>query len=255
MSTPTPGPADGYTPAPPSSVEDLPPASPSSAYQPIGGIPSYGQSAPAPEPAPAYGSLHAAPPVNGFDPGDGSYDIVPSTPAVNPAVTGYGSSLSGMYGRPPLASWGKRVQAGLVDWVLPFIGGGIITGIGGLIAGIGSGTAGTGGPISDHGLLPSIIGVGLVAIGSIFALLFMIINSWIRQGNTGQSLGKSWAGIRLIKESTGQVPGIGLTIGRYFCHLIDSAICYIGWLFPLFTEKKQTIADMIAGTVVIVDQS
>ena len=31
----------------------------------------------------------------------------------------------------------------------------------------------------------------------------------------------------------------------------DSIICYIGWLFPLWDSKRQTLADKIMKTVVI----
>jgi hypothetical protein len=32
-------------------------------------------------------------------------------------------------------------------------------------------------------------------------------------------------------------------------HIIDGAICYIGYLFPLWDAKRQTIADKIMTTV------
>jgi uncharacterized RDD family membrane protein YckC len=40
-------------------------------------------------------------------------------------------------------------------------------------------------------------------------------------------------------------------IVRYFLHIIDCAICGVGFLFPLWTPKKQTIADMILKTIVV----
>ena len=38
---------------------------------------------------------------------------------------------------------------------------------------------------------------------------------------------------------------------RQLAHIIDSLICYIGWLFPLWDAKRQTIADKIMSTIVI----
>jgi hypothetical protein len=35
--------------------------------------------------------------------------------------------------------------------------------------------------------------------------------------------------------------------------MIDGAICGIGWLFPLWDTKRQTIADKIVKSVVVVD--
>jgi uncharacterized RDD family membrane protein YckC len=57
--------------------------------------------------------------------------------------------------------------------------------------------------------------------------------------------------VKLIKEETGQPIGGGMGIARYFVHILDSLPLYLGWLAPLVTAKKQTIADMVLGTVVI----
>ena len=51
-------------------------------------------------------------------------------------------------------------------------------------------------------------------------------------------------------EETGQIIGGGMGIVRHFAHLVDSLICYIGWFFPLWDPKRQTIADKIMKTVV-----
>ena len=36
---------------------------------------------------------------------------------------------------------------------------------------------------------------------------------------------------------------------RDLCHIIDQVICYIGYLFPLWDAKRQTLADKIMTTV------
>jgi uncharacterized RDD family membrane protein YckC len=69
-------------------------------------------------------------------------------------------------------------------------------------------------------------------------------------GETGQSPGKRLIGIKVVAESTGQPIGGGGGIIRYFAHIPDS-ICLIGYLFPLWDEKKQTFADKIQKTVVL----
>ncbi|MGB8382067.1 MAG: hypothetical protein WCG47_12665 [Dermatophilaceae bacterium] len=38
---------------------------------------------------------------------------------------------------------------------------------------------------------------------------------------------------------------------RDLAHLIDNAICYVGWLFPIWDDRRQTIADKIMNTTVI----
>lgn len=106
-----------------------------------------------------------------------------------------------------------------------------------------------------------IVGLVLTAIvrplGSLFlivsylAVIAYFILQLVKQGNTGQTVGKKIVGLKLIKEETGQPVGGGMSVVRYIAHVIDSAICYIGWLFPLWDAKKQTIADKLIGTVVV----
>ena len=76
-------------------------------------------------------------------------------------------------------------------------------------------------------------------------------NRWYRAGATGQSLGKSATNARLINEQTGAPIGAGLAFLRDLAHFVDAIICYVGFLFPLWDSKRQTLADKIVGTVVV----
>jgi hypothetical protein len=40
-----------------------------------------------------------------------------------------------------------------------------------------------------------------------------------------------------------------MSVVRQLAHVIDTAICYIGYLFPLWDPKRQTIADKIMSTI------
>jgi uncharacterized RDD family membrane protein YckC len=121
-----------------------------------------------------------------------------------------------------LAQWPQRALGGLIDYVGP----GVVYSI---LARISS-------------------ALGLIAALALFA--FVLYNAFLN-GSTGQSIGKKVVGLKLISEETGQPIGGGMGILRYFLHIIDSIICYIGWLFPLWDAKRQTIADKILKTVVI----
>ena len=44
---------------------------------------------------------------------------------------------------------------------------------------------------------------------------------------------------------------VGRAFGRYFAHIITACTFGIGLLMPLFTEKRQTLHDMIAGCIVV----
>jgi uncharacterized RDD family membrane protein YckC len=124
---------------------------------------------------------------------------------------------------PPLASWGQRVAAALIDYVAP-------------------------------GIVAVILFQISTALGIIAYLAVLAFSIWnlIEQGNTGQTVGKKQLGIKLLREQDGQVVGPGMSIGRAFVHIVDGIPCYIGYLFPLWDPKRQTLADKILHTVVVV---
>jgi uncharacterized RDD family membrane protein YckC len=78
-----------------------------------------------------------------------------------------------------------------------------------------------------------------------------IYNRWYQGGTTGQSLGKKVLNLRLVSEETGQPIGMLMAFVRDICHIVDAVICYVGFLFPLWDAKRQTLADKIVKTVVI----
>jgi len=95
---------------------------------------------------------------------------------------------------------------------------------------------------------------GSAAILDLFVLIALGVtayNRWYMAGKTGQSWGKRALHLTLIGEATGQPIGGGMAFLRDLCHFIDSIICYVGWLFPLWDAKRQTLADKIMRTVVI----
>jgi uncharacterized RDD family membrane protein YckC len=95
----------------------------------------------------------------------------------------------------------------------------------------------------------STIGQLSIALAWIVALAYGIWNYGYRQGTTGSSIGKSIMKFKVVSEKTGQPIGFGLSIVRQLAHVIDGAICYIGYLFPLWDAKRQTIADKIMTTI------
>ncbi|HEU5000504.1 MAG TPA: RDD family protein, partial [Lapillicoccus sp.] len=76
---------------------------------------------------------------------------------------------------------------------------------------------------------------------------------WYLGGTTGYTIGRGVAGVKLVKEATGETVGMGMAFVRDIAHIVDSIICYVGWLFPLWDTKRQTIADKIMSTVVLVE--
>jgi uncharacterized RDD family membrane protein YckC len=134
---------------------------------------------------------------------------------------------------PPLASWGQRVGATLVDALI-----GTAIWVVGLILGAILGTA------SDA------LGVFFLVVGYVASFVFQVWNQ-VRQGQTGQTIGKGVLNIRLVRLDGVNPPGVGLSIGRYFLHIVDSIPCLLGYLWPLWDDKRQTFTDKILNTVVV----
>jgi uncharacterized RDD family membrane protein YckC len=94
-------------------------------------------------------------------------------------------------------------------------------------------------------------GTALLIYGG--ALLGFAGSLWLayREGKTGCTPGKKTLGIKLVRESTGQPVGFGLAFGRRLLHVVDGLPCYIGYLWPIWDAKRQTLADKIVSTIVI----
>jgi uncharacterized RDD family membrane protein YckC len=96
---------------------------------------------------------------------------------------------------------------------------------------------------------PSAIGNIVYYLALLAAFAFAIWNNGYKQGITGQSIGKSRMKFKVVSETTGQPIGFGMSVARMFAHIVDALPCYIGYLFPLWDAKRQTLADKIMTTV------
>ena len=96
---------------------------------------------------------------------------------------------------------------------------------------------------------PSTVGILVFWLAWLLTLAYVIWNYGYRQGTTGSSLGKSLMKFKVVSEVTGQPIGFGMSVVRQLAHFVDGIICYIGYLFPLWDAKRQTLADKIMTTV------
>ena len=90
-----------------------------------------------------------------------------------------------------------------------------------------------------------------LGIGTLLTPVYFFWNFCYRQGKTGQSFGESVMKFRMISEKTWQPIGFWLSLVRQIAHYVDQLICYIGYLFPLWDDKRQTIADKLMTTVCV----
>ncbi|CAM5462320.1 RDD family protein [Streptomyces canus] len=180
-----------------------------------------------PQQQPGYGYPQQAPPgvppQQGYpqQPGYG-YPQAPQVPA-----SAYGYPQQPGYGaQPPYANWGQRFLGLLVDmlvFVVPYI-----------VVVVGASTK-----------------VWALAIIGYLAVIGVAIWQLIREGRTGQTLGKQAVGIRLVREIDGQPLGVGMAFVRRLAHFLDSLACYLGWLWPAWDAKRQTFADKVCSSIVI----
>lgn len=172
------------------------------------------------------------PPFGGQPPGQpggyppppppGGYGTTPGYGAVQPGFGGMPSipPPPGQWMGPPLASWGTRVGASLIDALIVFV--------------------------------PTVILVMLeaVAIGYLVNFGLSIYFQYL-QGTTGQTPGKKALNIKLLREADGQVLGFPAAVGRSILHVVDGLPCGVGYLWPIWDPKKQTFADKIMSSVVV----
>jgi uncharacterized RDD family membrane protein YckC len=98
---------------------------------------------------------------------------------------------------------------------------------------------------------PSTLGIVIAIVAWLISLAYVVWNYGYRQGTTGSSIGKSVMKFKVVSEKTWQPIGFGTSIVRQLAHIVDALVCYLGYLWPLWDEKRQTFADKIMTTVCV----
>ena len=103
--------------------------------------------------------------------------------------------------------------------------------------------------------------ITLVANTIIFELLGSLIalaaGIWfaLQVGQYGSTPGMRVIGLKCVSIKTGQPLGGGGGILRWLIHVVADILCVVPYivdmLFPLWDAQRQTLADKIAGTIVI----
>ena len=147
----------------------------------------------------------------------------------------------------PLASWGSRAAALLIDWLILLVPVVVLTLI---IVGIAAG--------SDTGAaVTAILGfLTYLIVALIYAPMLMA-----RQGaNNGQTWGKQMMGIRVTRDS-GETMSFGwaalreIAVKGLALAIVSSIIPIIPWLlnylWPLWDDQNRALHDMVCSTHVV----
>jgi uncharacterized RDD family membrane protein YckC len=185
----------------------------------------------------------------------------PEAPPAPDSAPGYGGPVppggwqqpiarpeSGWVGR-PLASWGSRVGATVIDWLILLIPAGILVAL-------------TVGGLDGDSSWGAIVGASLLSllIWSVILLLYAPL-LMIRQGErNGQTLGKQFLGIRVVRD-TGEPfsfwPAVlrEVVVKNILVSAVSIFIPVLPWLldnlWPLWDGENRAIHDMIVSTHVI----
>jgi uncharacterized RDD family membrane protein YckC len=142
------------------------------------------------------------------------------------------------------ASWDKRVRARLIDQLPTYLG--LIIFYSGyvlLIIRLGLTREFT---HVEGAAVTMIVGLSV----TVASLVWVAYNRWLTAGKTGQSLGKRVTKIKLVGMDTGAPISPKNAFIRDLVHILD-ALTLVGYLWPLWDDKRQTFADQIMKTIVI----
>ena len=151
---------------------------------------------------------------------DNRYAVSPATAS----ALGSGATVSGAAQTPPYAGFWRRTGAYLIDYVLVIFVAGLA---GALLA-----------PVI-RGLMPLAVIVGCW-------LYYALLESSELQA----TLGKKAVGIKVTDLDGNQISFARAT-GRLLGHLVSGVTLGIGFAMAVFTSRRQTLHDMMAGTLVV----
>lgn len=108
--------------------------------------------------------------------------------------------------------------------------------------------------IGVAGSVVSMPGIGVRLVRVIVSLVFSFAANWIYEAFMESSakqatLGKMALGLK-VTDLAGRRISFARATGRHFAKILSSMILLIGYIMAGFTERKQALHDMVAGTLV-----
>ena len=108
--------------------------------------------------------------------------------------------------------------------------------------------------VEDAAAMVAIIMSGVAIIAVVMAAVGILYHSFFESSKTQGSLGKMALGLIVI-DTEGQKLTFGKAAVRNLCKIISDITMSIGYIVAGFTDKKQALHDLIAGTLVVKKQA
>lgn len=98
-------------------------------------------------------------------------------------------------------------------------------------------------------------GVGVHVVSGVAGVALLLLANWIYEAAFESSarqatVGKMALGLK-VTDLEGQRISFARATGRHFAKLVSSMILFIGYIMAGFSERKQALHDLIAGTLVM----
>jgi uncharacterized RDD family membrane protein YckC len=101
----------------------------------------------------------------------------------------------------------------------------------------------------DPAMVISMLGhVFTLAIASV--AVSWLYEAWLLSSDRQATVGKMAVGLK-VTDLNGQRISFARATGRFFAKIVSSMTLLIGFIMAAFTERKQALHDMIAGTIVL----
>lgn len=183
---------------------------------------------------------------------------VPATPEVPPGYPGQmppgGWAYPAAPPRPPwagapLASWGSRVAATLLDWLVLLVATVLLAAPGVAL-------------LLNHSTAAGVVALVVASLVTFVVYVFYGAYFTRRPGKrNGQTLGKQWVGIRAVRDN-GEPFGLGEALLREFVVKIVLFVWVAGsfffgipslldYLWPLWEDENRALHDLIVKTHVV----
>jgi len=101
--------------------------------------------------------------------------------------------------------------------------------------------------VDENSPLMPLVNLGTNGISILAAWLY---HAFLESSSWQGTIGKKVLGLR-VADMNGNRINFGRATGRYFGMILSGMICFIGFLMVAFTEKKQGLHDLLAGTLVL----